>query len=102
MRTSWNKQNYRNFESKLPKLELDGKEISAISIKSLDSNSSENSKFYSSLETTEDIIDAIIYVYNKNYKEHDLSLLQEKSNDKNLSYYVNFDKLEEEEEEEEN
>ena len=92
----------KNIESKLPKLELDGKEISAISIKSLDSNSSENSKFYSSLETTEDIIDAIIYVYNKNYKEHDLSLLQEKSNDKNLSYYVNFDKLEEEEEEDEN
>ena len=48
-----------NIESKLPTLELDGKEVSVISIKS---NSSENSKFYSSLEITKDIMDAIMYV----------------------------------------
>ena len=48
------------------------------------------------METTEDIINAIIDVYNKNYKEHDLSLLQEKSNDK-MSYFINFKKYEEDE-----
>ena len=88
-------------EEKLPSLELNNKEISSISFRSLDSNSSDNSKFYNSLETTEDIINAIIDVYNKNYKEHDLSLLQEKSND-NMSYYVNLKKYEEGEEEDEN
>ena len=84
----------------LPKLELNNKEISSISFKSLDSNSSESSKFYT-LETTEDIIDAIINVYNKNYKDHDLSFLQEKSNDKSMSYYLNFNEYEEKEGEEE-
>ena len=86
-------------DEKLPTLELNNKEISSISIKSYDSISSNNSKYYNSLETTEDIINAIIDVYNKNYKEHDLSLLQEKSNDK-MSYFINFKKLDEEEEEE--
>ncbi len=81
---------------KLPTLELNNKEISSISIKSYDSISSNNSKYYNSLETTEDIINAIIDVYNKNYKEHDLSLLQEKSNDK-MSYFINFKKYEEDE-----
>ena len=81
---------------KLPSLELNNKEISSISIKSYDSISSNNSKYYNSLETTEDIINAIIDVYNKNYKEHDLSLLQEKSNDK-MSYFINFKKYEEDE-----
>ena len=87
-------------EENLPKLELNNKEISSISFKSLDSNSSESSKFYT-LETTEDIIDAIINVYNKNYKDHDLSFLQEKSNDKSMSYYLNFNEYEEKEGEEE-
>ena len=86
-------------DEKLPTLELNNKEISSISIKSYDSISSNNSKYYNSLETTEDIINAIIDVYNKNYKEHDLSLLQEKSNDK-MSYFINFKKLDEEEENE--
>ena len=86
-------------DEKLPTLELNNKEISSISIKSYDSISSNNSKYYNSLETTEDIINAIIDVYNKNYKEHDLSLLQEKSNDK-MSYFINFKKYEEGEEEE--
>ena len=81
---------------KLPTLELNNKEISSISIKSYESISSNNSKYYNSLETTEDIINAIIDVYNKNYKEHDLSLLQEKSNDK-MSYFINFKKYEEDE-----
>ena len=55
-------------------------------------------KIYNSLETTEDIINAIINVYNKNYKDHDLSFLQENSEDKNNSYYI---KLKEEKEESE-
>ena len=92
----------KNIEEKLPILELNNKEISSITIKSLDSNNSDNSKFFNSLETTEDIIDAIISVYNKNYKEHDLSFLQEKSSDFNNSYYVDFNKLDKEEEEDEN
>ena len=92
----------KKIDEKLPILELNNKEISSITIKSLDSSNSDNSKFFNSLETTEDIIDAIISVYNKNYREHDLSLLQEKSSEYNNSYYVNFDKLEEEEEEDEN
>lgn len=81
----------------IPSLELNGKELSSISVKSIksfESNSSDNTKFYNTLETTEDIINAIIEVYNKNYLEHDLSLLQEKSNDKNFSYYVNLEKYE--------
>ena len=90
-----------NDEKNLPKLELNNKEISAISRKSINSNSSESNKPFYSLETTEDIIDAIISVYNKNYKEHDLSLLQEKSNDKNLSYYIDYEEKEDEENEEE-
>ena len=89
----------KNLEEKLPILELNNKEISSITIKSVDSSYSDNSKIFNSLETTEDIIDAIISVYNKNYREHDLSLLQENSTDK-MSYYVDFNKLEEEEEEE--
>ena len=92
----------KNIDEKLPILELNNKEISSITIKSLDSNNSDNSKFFNSLETTEDIIDAIISVYNKNYKEHDLSFLQEKSSDFNNSYYVDFNKLDKEEEEDEN
>ena len=96
------KNENKNIDEKLPILELNNKEISSITIKSLDSSNSDNSKFFNSLETTEDIIDAIISVYNKNYREHDLSLLQEKSSEYNNSYYVNFDKLEEEEEEDEN
>ena len=92
----------KNIDEKLPILELNNKEISSITIKSLDSNNSDNSKYFNSLETTEDIIDAIISVYNKNYKEHDLSFLQEKSSDFNNSYYVDFNKLDNEEEEEEN
>ena len=90
----------KNLEEKLPILELNNKEISSITIKSVDSSYSDNSKIFNSLETTEDIIDAIISVYNKNYREHDLSLLQENSTDK-MSYYVDFNKLEEEEEEDE-
>ena len=81
----------------IPSLELNGKELSSISVKSIksfESNSSDNTKFYNTLETTEDIINAIIEVYNKNYLEHDLSLLQEKSIDKNYSYYVNLEKYE--------
>ena len=66
----------KKIDEKLPILELNNKEISSITIKSLDSSNSDNSKFFNSLETTEDIIDAIISVYNKNYREHDLSLLQ--------------------------
>ena len=93
------KNENKNIDEKLPILELNNKEISSITIKSLDSSNSDNSKFFNSLETTEDIIDAIISVYNKNYREHDLSLLQEKSSEYNNSYYVNFDKLEDEEEE---
>ena len=95
-------------KEKLPILELNNKEISSISLKSIDSISSDSSKLYNSLETTEDIINAIIDVYNKNYKEHDLSLLQEKSNDK-MSNYINlniyeeedYDDLDDEDEEEE-
>ena len=94
------KEEKKSNEENLPKLELNNKEISSISFKSLDSNSSESSKFYT-LETTEDIIDAIINVYNKNYKDHDLSFLQEKSNDKSMSYYLNFNEYEEKEGEEE-
>ena len=94
------KEEKKSNEKNLPKLELNNKEISSISFKSLDSNSSESSKFYT-LETTEDIIDAIINVYNKNYKDHDLSFLQEKSNDKSMSYYLNFNEYEEKEGEEE-
>ena len=86
-------------KEQLPLLELNNKEISSISIKSFDSYSMDNSNLYNSLETTEDIINAIIDVYNKNYREHDLSLLQEKSNDKNFSYHIDFQKYEEEEEE---
>ena len=86
-------------KEQLPLLELNNKEISSISIKSFDSYSMDNSNLYNSLETTEDIINAIVDVYNKNYREHDLSLLQEKSNDKNLSYHIDFQKYEEEEEE---
>ena len=93
------KENNKTNE-KFPILDLNNKEISSISLKSLDSISSDNSKIYNTLETTEDIINAIIDVYNKNYKDHDLSLLQEKSNDK-LSNYINYKALEEEEEEEE-
>ena len=86
-------------KEQLPLLELNNKEISSISIKSFDSYSMDNSNLYNSLETTEDIINAIIDVYNKNYREHDLSLLQEKSNDKNFSYHIDIQKYEEEEEE---
>ena len=82
-------------------LDLNKKEISSISLKSLDSFSSDYSKSYNALETTEDIINAIIDVYNKNYRDHDLSLLQEKSNDK-ISDYIDYKALEGEEEEEEN
>ena len=93
------KKENNKINEKFPILDLNNKEISSISLKSLDSISSDNSKIYNTLETTEDIINAIIDVYNKNYKDHDLSLLQEKSNDK-LSNYINYKALEEEEEEE--
>ena len=94
------KKENNKINEKFPILDLNNKEISSISLKSLDTISSDNSKIYNTLETTEDIINAIIDVYNKNYKDHDLSLLQEKSNDK-LSNYINYKALEEEEEEEE-
>ena len=84
-------------EKELPPLDLNNKQISSISISS-QSSISENLKIYNSLETTEDIINAIINVYNKNYKDHDLSFLQENSEDKNNSYYI---KLKEEKEESE-
>ena len=83
----------------LPSLDLNNKQISSKSLSSQSSNA-DNYKLYSSLDTTEDIIDAIIKVYNKNYKDHDLSLMQENSKDKNFSFYLNS--LEENEESEEN
>ena len=86
----------------LPSLDLNSKQISLKSISS-QSSYTDNSKLYNSLENTEDIINAIINVYNKNYKYHDLSLLQENSKDKNFSFYLNSieddDELEENEEE---
>ena len=82
----------------LPSLDLNSKQISSISISSQSSNS-DNSKAFNSLETTEDIINAIINVYNKNYRDHDLSLLQESSNDKNVSYYLDQKEGDEEGEE---
>ena len=47
-------------------------------------------QLYDSLETTEDIINAIISVYNKNNRDHDLSFLQENSTEKNMSFYSNL------------
>ena len=93
-------ENNKNNEA-FKMLDLNKKEISSISLKSLDSFSSDYSKSYNALETTEDIINAIIDVYNKNYRDHDLSLLQEKSNDK-ISDYIDYKALEGEEEEDEN
>ena len=53
------------------------------------------------METTEDIINAIIAVFNKNYKDHDLSFLQESlSNNKNMSYYYSNENEDDEENEE--
>ena len=83
----------------LPSLDLNSKQISSKSLSSQPSNT-DSYKLYSSLETTEDIINAIINVYNKNYKDHDLSLLQENSKDKNFSFFLNS--LEEDEESDEN
>ena len=77
----------------LPSLDLNSKQISSISISSQSSNT-DNNKLYNSLETTEDIINAIISVYNKNYKDHDLSLLQENSME-NFSFYLNDEDIEE-------
>ena len=73
-----------------------------MSIQSISSLSSSTDKLYNSLETTEDIINAIINVYNKNYLDHDLSLLQENSSEKNIPYYLNEnEEIEESEENEE-
>ena len=98
-------------QQNMPSLELNDKQISSISFSS---KTSENYSDYSKsknndinsykLETTEDIIDAIIAVYNKNYKDHDISLLQEKSNElskRNSLSYINYDEEEFEEEDEE-
>ena len=82
----------------LPSLDLNSKQISSISLSS-QSSKDENSKLYNSLETTEDIINAIIAVYNKNYKDHDLSLLQENSME-NFSFYLNDEDIEEKDSEE--
>ena len=82
----------------LPSLDLNNKQISSISISSSQSSNLDNNKLYNSLETTEDIINAIISVYNKNYKDHDLSLLQENSME-NFSFYLNDEDIEEKESE---
>ena len=81
-------------------LDLNGRQISSISISS-QSGDIDNNKLYNSLETTEDIINAIINVYNKNYRDHDLSFLQENSVDKNLSYYLSVNEENKESEESE-
>ena len=83
----------------LPSLDLNSKQVSSVSISSQSSNTD---KLYNSLETTEDIINAIIAVFNKNYKDHDLSFLQESlSNNKNMSYYYSNENENEDDEEKE-
>ena len=96
---SFEKMDNKDIIDNLPSLDLNSNQVSSISIASQSSLNDEN-KLYASLETTDDIINAIINVYNKNYKDHDISFLQENSAEQNNSYYIQL--KEENEESEEN